>query len=64
MRFMYVFEIIKLPHQEVLLMTGVEGEAGEGPSLPLPMDQVFYKFSTNERRMMYDYAVEVRVMLN
>lgn len=33
-------------------------------SLPLPMDHVFYKFSRSERRMLYDYAVEVSPMLN
>ena len=46
-------------------MTGAKGDEGsrEEPSFPLPMDQVFYKFNTSERRTLYDYAVEVSVFL-
>ena len=31
------------------------------PALPLPMDHVFYKWTTTERRVMYDYVVQVDV---
>ena len=35
-------------------------QTGEDDSvLPLPMDHVRYTLSTEERRMMYDYVVEV-----
>lgn len=54
---------LTLSPQEMLLMAGADGaagtRAGEEPSWPLPMDQVFYKYSPSERRMLYDYAVEV-----
>ena len=44
-------------------MSGAGEENGSGKDeetfLPLPMDHVFYKFTTNERRALYDYAVEV-----
>lgn len=30
-------------------------------SLPLPMDHVFYKWTTAERRAMYDYVVQVHI---
>ena len=46
--------------QELLVKTGSEEEE---TSLPLPMDHVFYKFSTSERRTLYDYAIEVSPML-
>ena len=39
------------------------GSREEVTSLPLPMDHVFYKFNTTERRTLYDYAVEVSPML-
>lgn len=45
--------------QELLVKTGSEEEE---TSLPLPMDHVFYKFSTSERRTLYDYAIEVSPM--
>ena len=57
--------IIEAILQELLLKSeSVEKEEEEAggradSSLPLPMDHVFYKFNTSERRALYDYTVEV-----
>ena len=44
-------------------MTGASEKDGSDRNqetfLPLPMDHVFYKFTTNERRWLYDYTVQV-----
>jgi hypothetical protein len=48
--------------QELMVETVGSGEAET--ALPLPMDHVFYKFSTSERRTQYDYAVEVSSLLD
>ena len=50
--------------QELILRARADGAGGGDsdrgePSFPLPMDQVFYKFNTHERRTLYDYVVEV-----
>lgn len=39
-------------------MTGAVEDDGS-TSLPLPMDHVFYQFTPKERKMLYDYTVEV-----
>ena len=38
----------------------VERESGESSALVLPMDHMLYKLSPRQRRVMYDYVVEVR----
>ena len=35
-------------------------ESGESSALVLPMDHMLYKLSPRQRRVMYDYVVEVR----
>lgn len=52
--------VIETFFQELMIKTGSKEEE---ISLPLPMDHVFYKFNTTERRTLYDYAVDVSPML-
>jgi len=48
-----------------ILLQGLveQQQPGDGDSaLPLPMDHVRYTLSTEERKLLYDYVVEVGIL--